>query len=593
MVLGLLAASWVAYRAVQARQHLEVAKAELPALQAAWAAGDTQKAARSLTAVQQAAGAAFSATHDPVWWVAGNIPFAGQPLATTRGLTEAVNDLASTSLPDLAAAADIARPERLVVGPATVDVARLSKASGSLGAAASSLAQQRAKVQALSPSYVPAIATARRELLDKLSAVAGTAETAATTARVLPAMLGAQGTRRYFVGFQNPAELRGSGGLLDAFAIVSATKGAVTVERTGTNGQLPQVPDDVPGVDPAFLDRYSGQGALQLWVNSNLSPDFPETARVWAAMWEAATGDAIDGAIALDPYALADVLAATGPVQVAGVGKVGADNLVNLVLKDQYTLETDASQAQRKSAMLGVGTATIAALLQGKGDRGQLLDAMRKAAADGHVLVHSGASDDEQKAITVAGISGSVAGVNGPFAQAVIVNAAGSKLDTYLKTSTAYVVTDCSAAGRTARITVTLTNTAPAKGLPEYVTRRADGPRPAVPVGQNRVGVSVLVTPGATLESATLDGAAVDRAPAPGEAPQTLEIGGSGQFLLESTDAGHPAFGAELELPLGKTRTFVVTVKEPPSNAKPTMPTQSLILPVGISADVTKCGAGS
>ena len=43
--------------------------------------------------------------------------------------------------------------------------------------------------------------------------MAPTVENAATGARLLPAMLGENGPRRYFMVFQNPAEARGTGGM--------------------------------------------------------------------------------------------------------------------------------------------------------------------------------------------------------------------------------------------------------------------------------------------------------------------------------------------------------------------------------------------
>ncbi len=51
-------------------------------------------------------------------------------------------------------------------------------------------------------------------------------------------MLGAQGTRRYMMAFENNAEARGLGGLPGAYAILRADHGKVSFERFGTDNDF-------------------------------------------------------------------------------------------------------------------------------------------------------------------------------------------------------------------------------------------------------------------------------------------------------------------------------------------------------------------
>jgi hypothetical protein len=50
--------------------------------------------------------------------------------------------------------------------------------------------------------------------------------------RILPAVLGADGPRRYLVGIQNSAELRGTGGAMLRFAVIAADRGRLDLERS-------------------------------------------------------------------------------------------------------------------------------------------------------------------------------------------------------------------------------------------------------------------------------------------------------------------------------------------------------------------------
>ena len=69
-----------------------------------------------------------------------------------------------------------------------------------------------------------------RKKVDELSV---TTTSAARAAELIPPMLGADGKRRYFLAFQNPAESRGTGGLLGAYGVLEADQGASTCVISG------------------------------------------------------------------------------------------------------------------------------------------------------------------------------------------------------------------------------------------------------------------------------------------------------------------------------------------------------------------------
>ncbi|MFN8079253.1 MAG: DUF4012 domain-containing protein [Kineosporiaceae bacterium] len=594
-VVGGRSGAWIAWTAREARAELMAARTELGPLQAEVLTGDAGVAQR-ITRLQHHATAARDITSDPIWTAASHVPLLGRPVVTVRGLTRAVDSVAAQSLPVLATAATEVHPARLLDAGA-LDVNGLAAAAAPLATADAALRSQRDAVGALPPSWLGVVATARGEMLDQLTRLSALTASAHTAAQIAPGMLGKDGPRRYFVAFQNPAETRGTGGLLDAFAIVRAERGRVIVERTGANTQLPALPETITGLDPAFLDRYGSQGATSLWVNANLSPHFPEVGAAWRAMWQSATRQKIDGAVVLDPAALAEVLRATGPVTAPTVGTVGPERIQKLVLLEQY--ERADLSAERKKLMLGVGVAAMDAVLSGKAQPQTLMPALARAARTGHVLLYS-SHPAEAAVLNRSHLDGAVADTAGPFAQAVVVNAAGSKLDSWLTQSLSYQVEHCAPAGRQVAITVNLTNGAPRRGLPAYVTIRSDKPVYATVPGQNRIALQVLVTRGAHVESAQLDGVPVELAPPLDDLPASLPTGGvvgKGQdsgFLTETLTAGRPSYGMDVEIRPGARRTLVVHLQEPAGvTGSPLLPLQTMVKTPIASADVSACGVGS
>jgi hypothetical protein len=592
--IGLLVAvfgveAWLGWTARQARAELLAARNELPAVRTAVMAGDGSAAAR-LQRVRKHADAADDLTHDLVWSMVAGVPGLGTPAATTQGLTRAVRGVADTGMPALVDAADVVHPAKLLTGGGRLDVAGLAAAGPALERATGALTFERDAVNRLDGSWLATVADARAALLDELVSLTDTSRDATSAAKLVPPMLGLNGPRRYFVAFQNPAEARGTGGLVDAFAIVLADHGKVTIERTGPHDQLPAFPGEITAVSDEYYNRYAAAGGTSEWINANMSPHFPDAAIAWQQMWLKATGQQLDGAIALDPRALAAALTATGPVTAPVVGSVDAARIESLVLHDQYVLPQLA--AQRKTLMLGVGSAVIDALLKGHVSAKVLLPSLQGVARQGHILVESRVPVEEQQLVS-AGISGAVDTTARPFAEAVAVNSAGNKLDSWLGSSLDYKVEQCTSASRTVSVTVTLHNGAPTSGLPQYVTVRSDSPDYAVVPGQNRIELQVLTTKGASLTGATLDGLELLPEPAAGTLPTTMSLDSAATFLHTAPTGGKPAYWLDLEVKPGASRTMVLKLNEPPSSQAPLLPVQPLVIPPSVTAELGACSAGA
>ncbi len=569
--LPLAGAAWIGVTGLLARSELMAAQRDLYALRQSTApastrgsaAGAPPAATRSWEQAVRSAAAHSARAHrlttGPAWYSAAALPFLGEPVRTVRGAAYAADRLAGEVLAPLARALPQPRPDGHGAGMSEALTA-LGRHAPDVARAARVAAEVRAEVHGLPRStWLPSADRARAGLAKQLDRLAPVMTDASVAARVLPPMLGAEGERHYFLAFQNLAEARGTGGLPGAFAVLRAQHGHLSFERFGNNTEMATAKADIDlGAD--FDARYQRDEPTRTWPNSNMSPHFPYAARIWAAYWREHTGERVDGAIAIDPVTLSRFLRVTGPARMADGTQLTADNVVDLTERASYAIYDDV--ARRKAFFVDAARAAAGPLLAAADDTRRLpplLVAVNDAQREGRLKVWS-AHAQEQRLLESRPYSGTLPDSPSPFAGLVVNNAAGSKLDYYLDRRLVWEAGGCTSGGRPVTVTVTLTNRAPASGLPGYVTLREDHPPYRTRPGDNRLLVSYYAGAGATLTGATLDG----------------------RTALPTSDEerGHPVYTLDLELPAGSSRTLVLHLLEPHANGTPTLLQQPLVTPL-------------
>ena len=137
---------------------------------------------------------------------------------------------------------------------------------------------------------------------------------------------------------QQAAESRGTGGLPGGFVILETANGRMRVTKQGSNFELPVGEVRPPaGLSPEFIEHYGNLGAFsELWLNTNVSPDLTSVGKVIAGRWKAKTGQSLDGVVALDASALADVLRGSGEIALPGGRSLAPDQLVDYLAIGQY-----------------------------------------------------------------------------------------------------------------------------------------------------------------------------------------------------------------------------------------------------------------
>ncbi|HEX6755408.1 MAG TPA: DUF4012 domain-containing protein, partial [Mycobacteriales bacterium] len=419
-LLGLLAVcgAWVAIRGVQAQHALVAARAEVATVRGSLLTGDVPAARAALARAQEHTRSARDLTGDPVWRTAASVPYAGANASAVRTVAATVDGLATSTLPALVRAAGVLDPAKLRVSGDRIDVGALAREAPVLDAAHTDVAAARRRVDDIDTgALLGPVAGAVAELRSDLADTAGSLDGLDRASRLVPSMLGAARPRRYLVVFQNNAEARGTGGLVGAYAVVTATNGRLKVTTIGSNTDLQGAPALPVDLGKDFRAAWGDDPAL--WVNSNLDANFPNAARIWLALWQRQTGQALDGVLATDPVALGYLLAATGQVRLRSGEAIDAANAVRLTMRDVYDRSTD--NATRDSYLRSVAASVVQALIAGRGTPRAVLDQLLRAAGERRLLLYS-AHATEQRDIARTSLSGALPELPGPYAYVVVNN---------------------------------------------------------------------------------------------------------------------------------------------------------------------------
>ena len=560
---------WLAINALQAKSNLESARASAVAAKNSLLEADTAAAAASARDALGSARAARDSTHSLPWNIVASVPWLGSPFKAGQQITDVVLGLAADVLQPATDVGVTISPDRLYRN-GRVDVNLLRSQEPQLGKLAADATRLNADAGDITdPRYISLLRDARSQLQSQIADLTSILENTALAAKLVPSMMGADGPRTYFMGFQTNAEARGTGGLLGGFGIIRFDGGTPKVDTLASNADLA---DAIAPVDLGleYDKMYAFANAFTDFRNSNLSPHFPYTAQIWQSMWAVETGTTVDGVIAIDPVALSYILGAVGPVTLADGEVVSNDNVVELTESTAYKRFPE-DQTARKRYLQDIANAVVTKITGPVKSPRQLLDALGKAVGERRIAVWSAAPED-QKLLEETPLAHVLPDTPAPFAAVVVNNLGGNKLDYYLRSQIEYVADACKGDTRASTVTVKLTNTVPNEPLPDYVAAVA-GLSPdvqiQVPRGTNITSVRLFATKGAKLSAAILNG---ERVPA-----------------IIGTERGHPVFEVQVIIPPGQPADISFQMSEPTAPGRPQVLSQPLVQTVVPKVQVPQC----
>jgi hypothetical protein len=533
------AVGWIGIRGLLAKHELHAMTPLMGEIESSVASGNLAAARSAAHELGAHARLAASLTGDPVWRLAEILPIAGPNLTAGRQLAEAaqaVSDRIVSPLLSVSESVDISqfKPVRGAVGlaplvAATPTVVRVQEAYDDV---------HRSVAAIRTTGTLAVVSAAVTRARDAVYGVGPTITALANSVRIAPGMLGADGPRNILLLAQNPAELRATGGLVGSLVLIHADAGKVNLVAQASTADFPPLAQPVMPLPPATEGLY-GSVVGRYVQDVGATPYFPLTAQLAAKMWTTRFGGRIDGVIAIDPVTLGYLLAATGPVTIADGRQLEAGNVVPLLLSDVYREYPDPGA--QDTVFSSAASAVFSKIVSGSADATALVRALARAGSERRLLIWS-SHPAEQSVLASTTLAGGLppstsrtAGIGVYFNDAT-----GGKMDYYLKSTVGVASAVCRADGTpSSRVTITLTNTAPAdagRSLPAYVTGNGIF---GVLAGMIRTRVVVYGPEGGLLVSTTGGGAL-------------------GNPNRAGTDAGRPVGVATVDLRPGVTKTVVM-----------------------------------
>ncbi len=211
-----------------------------------------------------------------------------------------------------------------------------------------------------------------------------------TVASAMPDLLGIGSPRTYLIIAQNEDELRPTGGYITGAGEVRIENGQIVAMTFRDSYAVDDFTQHYPD-PPEPLRRYM---SIDLWVfrDSNWSPDFPTAARQAIALYRPGSPVTVDGVIALDQYAVQELVGAVGPLQVEGAADPLTAETVIPYLRRSWEPEGGALTGewwrQRKSFMGPLAEALWARIQAGDVDWPRLARTVVRLLDEKHLLLY-------------------------------------------------------------------------------------------------------------------------------------------------------------------------------------------------------------
>lgn len=479
---------------------------------------------------------ASGALESPLLWVGRSMPVVGPHLGALRELSATGEDLTLTASETLGEV----DYDRLRYESGRINLQEVEAVAPALREIRVALIEAEERSSSLDSPWLVAPLTDRVEdLRSKIVSTREQADTAEVALDLAPAMLGAEGPRRYLVVFPTEAETRGGGGFVGNFVILDAVDGKVTMTESARIREMTDAREPGERTFEGLEDYVAQYGEFRPQdFNQDIlySPHFPSDADAFAQVATQSGRGEIDAVVSVSPAALGALMELTGPVRIPGRAEpLRPAEAEDFLQVGQYV--TFADGEERVEALEVLTRRVFDRLTSGTLPSPRRMGAiLGPQVPTGGLRVWS-TRPEEQELLAELGVTGELPEAGGhDLVRVSSVNGGQNKIDVFLHRK---VVVEPSIDPETGEVvstvSVTLRNDAPARGLPRYVIGNSQGD----PVGTNRDLLSVFTPLG--LERATVDG---------------VEVG-----VDFGTERGYNVYGRYLEVPPGGSTTLELQLR--------------------------------
>lgn len=536
VLLAIFAVVWVGVRGLLARNELQGAVPLASKVQTQVLAGDGAAAQKTATQLADHAARAARLTGDPVWRALEIVPWLGGNLSAVRQLAAATDEAVSDGVQPLAGVAGTVRPQDFSPVDGVIDLKPLVAVQPKLASASAALVSADRAVHRIDTSgLLGPVRSAATQLTSALDSASNGATAIDNAVRLAPAVLGADGPRNYLLLFQNPAELRATGGIPGALALIHTENGKISLVQQASSADFPHYASPVLPLPVETRGLY-GDNVGEYIQDVTLTPDFPRSAALASEMWKRQFGLEPDGVLSVDPVTLGYLLKATGPITLPTGDVLTSGNAVQLLLSEVYARYTNP--AQQDEFFAGAAASVFTAVSGGKADPVALITALARAGSEHRVLIWSAHKEDQSV------LSGTTLAGGLPISTATeqrfgvyLNDGTGAKMDTYLHVTVGVAQVTCRKDRRPDYgVEVTLTNTAPADAATSLVPYVTGGGSFGVTPGNIKTVLSVYGVRGMQNLGVMRDGKVVTAHP--------------------SSNAGYPVTALSVELAPGESTTL-------------------------------------
>jgi hypothetical protein len=263
--------------------------------------------------------------------------------------------------------------------------------------------------------------------------------------KMLPALMGANGTMNYLILAQNRDEMRATGGFISGIGLASFNQGKLTSFSIGDSYAVDNFKEVTYPTPPAPLKQFM---LADYWVprDANWSPDYPTAAQEVQALYTLSTKTQVQGVISFDQLAVKGVLQALGPVTIPDYpDPISASNVEQFMIQswspDLTTTTIDAWWPKRKLFMGELGKVIIARFFALSDQK--TLVSLALTAVDlvksGHLLIYVN-QPDFSAMLAAAHLDGSISPADGDYLYLVDSNIGFNKVDTVINRQLSYQV---------------------------------------------------------------------------------------------------------------------------------------------------------
>lgn len=504
LLLVVIAATALAYQGLQVRSSLVRAESQSRLLQQQIGRNEASAAKVTLGELQRSTAEARSGSSGVLWKLAGKAPLVGSNVRAVSTVSRVLDEIA-TGVEPVVSAANKVGPSAFTPKDGRLNLQTIESIRPALSDANRALTLGVQQLEGINKDglFGP-LQDPIEDLRTKVRDARSTTSSGLRATQLLPEMLGRSGKRSYILAFQNNAEIRSTGGLTGAFAILGVNDGRLQLESQGAAVDFGFFDPPVVKLTADERNLYSNLMA-GFWGDTNFTPDFPRTAQIMRVMMQKKFRKTVDGTVSIDPIALSYILSGTGPIKLADGSTLTSKNAVQLLLNQVY-LDENNDPARQDAYFADAARRVFDAVASGQGDPAAVIRGMARAVGQGRILVQS-SHRDEQAILALSEIGGALIGDDGatPHLGLYLNDSTATKLQYYLRRKTSVRAVKCSNAGvQTLSTSTVLSSAAPANAaqLPDSIL----GPGTGEKRGSMRMNLRFYAPFGGEMTSLAVNG---------------------------------------------------------------------------------------